>query len=94
MDPHNHKTTMSQKIFKMNLGVEAVSVYLLCCGIIDNGETITTKNLLKIWNGTMDVLQKSLSELEKSDIIRRIISDREGNEGFKLTNDKNWTCRH
>ena len=28
---------MSQKIFSMNLGVETVSLYLLCCAVADAG---------------------------------------------------------
>jgi len=100
---HNHTPrSMSQKIFKLGLPVEAVSAYLLCCGIEDLGEAITTKRLLEIWNSSKEKLETALQDLEKRQIIRKIISDREENNIYKLNDEKKWktsmaqgrTCNH
>lgn len=88
---HNHTLhTMNQKIFKLNLSVETISAYLLCCSIVDLGQTITTKHLLEIWNGSEEDLAKALSELEDRNIIQKIISDREEKSIYKLNIEKDW----
>ena len=88
---HNHTPpTMSQKIFNLGLPVESVSAYLLCCGIKDLGEAITTKHLLEIWNSSKETLKKALQDLEERHILRKIISDREENNIYKLNDEKKW----
>jgi len=90
MDHHHGPSAMSQKIFKLGLPVETVSTYLLCCGIADTGETITTKHLLEIWNSSKEILEKALQDLEQRHILRKIISDREENNIYKINDEKNW----
>ncbi len=90
MDPQHKPPAMSRKIFNMSLSVETVSVYLLCCGLADSDKVISTKNLLEIWNSTREALFEGLSNLEKKNIILRIISDQERNNIYKLTDDKSW----
>lgn len=88
---HDHnKSSMSQKIFKIGLSVESISTYLLCCGIVDSGETITTKHLFEIWTSSKETLEKALQDLEERQILRKIISDREENTIYKLTEEKTW----
>ena len=88
---HNHTPpTMSQKIFNLGLPVESVSAYLLCCVIEDLGEAITTKHLLEIWNSSKETLKKALQDLEERHILRKIISDREENNIYKLNDEKKW----
>jgi hypothetical protein len=87
----NHNTSaMSQRIFKIGLPVEMVSIYLLCCGLADAGKDITTEHLFEIWNGTKDALNKGLKGLEEKNILIRIISDRQERHIYKLTPDSNW----
>ncbi|MBW2100337.1 MAG: hypothetical protein JRG68_06175 [Deltaproteobacteria bacterium] len=90
MNPPNRPTSMDQKIFTIGLDLETSSVYLLCCGLADSGKTISTKNLLEIWNGTEKVLYDGLETLEKRNIIQKIISDRDVNAAYKLTDVKKW----
>ena len=88
---HNHTPrAMSQKIFNLGLPVETVSAYLLCCGLEDAGETITTKHLLNIWNSSKEVLEQALGDLEEKHILQKIISDRKEKNIYKLNNEKKW----
>jgi hypothetical protein len=57
---HGSNSSMNQQIFKLNLSTESVSAYLLCCGLADDGKSISTKNLMEIWNGTPSALQQSM----------------------------------
>lgn len=90
MNPPGQSTSMNQKIFTIGLSVETVSVYLLCCSLADSGKTISTKNLLEIWNGTDKALNKGLEDLEKKNILQKIISDRDLNAAYQLTDVKKW----
>ncbi len=82
--------SMSQRIFKLGLPVETVSVYLLCCGIVDADKTISTKNILNIWNSTEETLSKAIETLMERNIMRRVLSDRQGNDVFKLMDPTEW----
>ena len=90
MSPEDKIPAMSQKIFGMGLSVETVSVYLLCCSLADSDTVVSTKNLLKIWNSTKEALLQGLANLEKKGVLLKIISDREENTVYKLTDVKNW----
>ena len=87
---NDNKPAMSQKIFKMGLPVETISIYLLCCGLTDAGKPITTGNLLEIWSGTKKSLNKGLSILEDRHIIMRIISDRQAKNVYRLSASCEW----
>ena len=86
---HTHPS-MDQKIFNMGLSVESISLYLLFCGLTDEGNKITTKAVLDIWNGGQEALTNSLHDLEKRNIIRKIISDDAGNDVFRLVSSEKW----
>ena len=90
MNSKNQTPAMNQKIFDLGLSVETVSVYLLCCSFEDADTVISTKNLSGIWNSTKASLLEGLENLEKRNILRRIISDGAGNNVYKLSNVKNW----
>jgi predicted transcriptional regulator len=81
---------MNQKIFKMGLSVETVSVYLMCCSLADTDTTISTKKLSEMWNSTRSSLIEALKDLETRNILRRIISDRAENTVYILSDVKNW----
>ena len=79
---------MNQQIFKMGFSVETVSTYLLCCGIADNGETVSVKKLFEKWNSSKESLMKSLEELEEKKIIRKIISlDQDKNAIYQMADE-------
>jgi hypothetical protein len=44
MDSNSVGPAMRQKIFSMNLGVETVSLYLLCCAVADAGASNHPEN--------------------------------------------------
>ncbi len=83
---------MNQRIFHVNLSTEAISAYLLCCGLADEGKTISIKNLISIWNSTKPGLISSLETLEDKKIIRKVITDLEENAVYELTDVHAWAC--
>jgi len=90
MDSQNQTPTMNQEIFKLDLSVETVSVYLMCCSLSDNNTAISTKNLSSIWNGTEALLIEGLKELEERNILRKIISDGEEKNIYQLSDATDW----
>lgn len=90
MNSQNQTPAMNQNIFKLGLSVETVSVYLMCCSLADTDTTISTKKLSEMWNSTRASLLEGLKDLETRNILRRIISDRAGNNVYKLLDVKNW----
>ena len=90
MNSQNQASAMSQKIFKLGLSVETVSVYLICCNLSDNNTVISTKNLSSMWNGTETLLIEGLKDLEERNILRKIISDGEEKNIYQLSDVKDW----
>lgn len=90
MNSQNQTPSMNQNIFDLGLSVETVSAYLLCCSMADAGTVISTKNLSEMWNSSRESLFEGLQDLETRDILRRIISDRAGNNVYKLSDVKDW----
>lgn len=90
---HSHnppEPTMNQQIFRLGLSVETISVYLLCCGLEDDGAAISTRNLLGVWNGAREALFESIKELERRNILFRIISGGEDKNIYRLNDHKSW----
>lgn len=90
MDSHNQTPAMNQEIFTLDLPVETVSVYLICCNLSDNNTVISTKNLSSMWNGTETLLIEGLKDLEERNILRKIISDGEEKNIYQLSDVKDW----
>jgi len=90
MDSQNQIPAMNQEIFNLDLSVETVSVYLICCNLSDNNTVISTKNLSSMWNGTEALLIEGLKDLEERNILRKIISDREEKNIYQLSDVKDW----
>lgn len=81
---------MDQKVFTIGLSIEAISIYLLCCSLADSDTTISSKNLLEIWTGTKEALVEGLKDLEKRNILLKVISDRKESNIYKLTDADTW----
>lgn len=90
MDSQNQTPAMNQEIFNLDLSVETVSVYLICCNLSDNNTVISTKNLASMWNGTEALLLEGLKDLEERNILRKIISDGEEKNIYQLSDVKDW----
>ena len=87
MNQPNH---MSQKIFQLNLSIETTSIYILCCALADNQKPVSVKNIQEIWNGSHQALVTGLENLEKRNVLVKIISDRKKNAVYKLADDIKW----
>lgn len=82
--------TMSQKIFSMDLNVETVSLYLLCCAVVDTGAAITRTTLMEKWNGTQEELNRQISRLEEMNILARKGQTGNGESVFVVVDEKKW----
>jgi hypothetical protein len=88
---HDHgPSSMHQQIFKLGLSTESISAYLLCCGLADEGKSISTKNLMEIWTSGLSSLKQSIRDLQERKILRMIVSDGEENTGYQLTDVHEW----
>jgi len=81
---------MNQKIFQMGLSTETVSLYLLCYGLAEAGATLSTKNILDVWNASPEAMNASFLELEARGIVLKIISDGKSQHIYKLTDEHDW----
>ena len=81
---------MDQKIFSMDLSVEAVSLYLLCCGLADGGETVSSTNIDSTWNSTPEALEQAHAELDEHGILKKILSDGEGKDIYRVMDSGQW----
>jgi hypothetical protein len=50
MDSSHRPPTREQQIFNLGLGVETVSLYLLCCGLADAGQPLCLETIAPAWN--------------------------------------------
>jgi DNA-binding MarR family transcriptional regulator len=83
--------SMRQKIFSLNLDVETVSLYLLCCAVADAGAAVTVEALADKWNGDQVSLKRELKRLEQKNIIRRKQSEAEALAQYQLIDDDQWS---
>ena len=81
---------MSQKIFSMDLNVETVSLYLLCCAVADAGAAVTQTTLQEKWNGSQSDLESELIRLQEKNILRRDGAETEGGPTYLMVDEKKW----
>lgn len=81
---------MSQKIFSMNLKVETVSLYLLCCAVADTGTAVTQTTLQDKWNGSRSALESELIRLQKKNILCREENETGGEPVYQMVDEKKW----
>jgi len=81
---------MSQKIFSMELGVETVSLYLLCCAVADAGAAITRSTLQEKWNGNRTALERELRRLEDRNILSSDDEEAQGETVYRMVDEKRW----
>jgi hypothetical protein len=90
MNTSGQEPTMNQRIFDLGLPTKTISLYLLCCGLIDAGVTLSTKNIMDRWNGSDDEFKKGVSELKNRNILEQILSGGEDQEVFKVKDVHGW----
>jgi len=54
---------MDRAIFDLKMSVEATSLYILLCALMDGGEAPTLENALQKWTGTEESILMSAEEL-------------------------------
>ncbi|MBI9076101.1 MAG: hypothetical protein JEZ02_11880 [Desulfatibacillum sp.] len=90
MDSGRSSRTMDQRIFSLDLPVEAVSLYLLCCGLVDGGATVSAKNISAMWNGGPEDLDNAQEVLDKKNIVVKILSDGKGHDVYRVLDADQW----
>ncbi|BBO81673.1 hypothetical protein [Desulfosarcina ovata] len=90
MQADHIEPTMSQKIFSMNLAVETVSLYLLCCAVADAGAPVTVDALTDKWNDSIGSLEQELNRLEERNIIQKDDAGGSTSRRYKIVAEKNW----
>jgi hypothetical protein len=60
---------MDQKIFSLDLSVEATSAYILICTLAESGTPVTIESAGSFWNDTPEALARALKELNRHRII-------------------------
>jgi hypothetical protein len=90
MNGNSTQPAMSRKIFTMDLDVEAVSLYLLCCALADAGTTITRETLAQKWNGNGTGLDRELRRLEERQIIAKNAAAAGQDPSYGLTDEDCW----
>jgi hypothetical protein len=90
MHRHAHALAMEQRIFKLGLSTETISVYLLCCGLAEEGTPITSATLGSVWNGTPAALGGSLAELKQRNILDEILADGGARKVYRLKEARRW----
>ena len=90
MNPNSVAPAMSQKIFSMKLGVETVSLYLLCCAVADAGAAITLSTLQEKWNGNKTTLERELRRLEDRNILSSDDEEVPGERVYRMVEEKRW----
>jgi len=91
MEPISTPKAVNQRIFKLGLSVETISLYLLCCGIMESGMPISHRNLVQKWNSTEEALDRSLGELESMNILRTNSEMPDVAPVYILTPDEDWS---
>ncbi|WP_045212873.1 hypothetical protein [Desulfonatronovibrio magnus] len=62
---------MDNKIFKLGLSVEAVSLYLILFDLDFSKVPLERENIESRWNAASKLLDKALEELEMNNVVSR-----------------------
>ncbi|MGA2400228.1 MAG: hypothetical protein ABSG91_00790 [Syntrophobacteraceae bacterium] len=60
---------MDRAIFDLKVSVEATSLYILLCALMDGGQAPTLENALQKWTGTEESLLSAALELIRRCVI-------------------------
>jgi hypothetical protein len=90
MDFPHRPPSREQRIFNLGLGVEAVSLYLLCCGLADAGQPLCLATITPIWNLDRTVLITNLDILIRHGILTADGDPDEAATRFQLWPANRW----
>ncbi|MDR3556181.1 MAG: hypothetical protein P4L55_15625 [Syntrophobacteraceae bacterium] len=68
MDMH-----MDRAIFDLKISVEATSLYILLCALMDAGEDPTLDNAATKWTGTRETLEQAARELIERCVVAGVV---------------------
>lgn len=60
---------MDRAVFDLGVSVHAVSLYILICGLLDEGREPTMEAVLTQWTDSKDALQAAVEELAARGVI-------------------------
>jgi len=60
---------MDRAIFDLNASVEATSLYILLCALMDGGMPPTIQDALEKWTGTEETLMAAAEELARRCVL-------------------------
>ncbi|MBP8645984.1 MAG: hypothetical protein KBH99_07685 [Syntrophobacteraceae bacterium] len=63
---------MERGIFELKASVEATSLYILLCALLDQGQSPSLERARVYWNGTDEGLTRAVEELIHRGVIERI----------------------
>ena len=64
---------MDRAIFDLKISVEATSLYILLCALMDAGEDPTLENASSKWTGTQESLEQAARELIERGVIAGLV---------------------
>lgn len=80
---------MDRAIFQLNASVEATSLYILICALLDQGESPTVERACVQWHGTRETLLKAAEELVQRGVLEAPLPASH-DEPLKLTPKERW----
>ncbi|MFH1985638.1 MAG: hypothetical protein ABIL58_27715 [Pseudomonadota bacterium] len=81
---------IQQAIFRRGLPTETVSLYLLCCGLLDAGQKATRRVISQCWNAGEDQLAQSLETLLAEGILSVDAGPEDSAQQFTVMDPKYW----
>lgn len=80
---------MDRAIFDLNLNVEATSLYILTCALLDQGEAPTLERIRLQWNGNEQDLSTAVHELLEHNVVTASQPIRQ-DEPLKVNPSNQW----
>jgi hypothetical protein len=90
MDAPHRPPTREQAIFNLGLEVEGVSLYLLCCGLVDAGQPLNLGSIAPTWNLDQAALVTNLGKLVRHGILSADGDLTDVKTRFKLRPSNQW----
>jgi hypothetical protein len=81
---------IDRAIFDSGLSVESISLYLLCCGLIDAGIGSSLETIRARWTASEEALQQSLDELVEKRILLPPSAESEPEAEFRPADRCEW----
>jgi hypothetical protein len=81
---------MDRAIFNLKTSVEATSLYILLCALLDQGETLTLNRARVQWNGTTEELVKAAEELAEKGVLAATSKPLGHDQPLQLNSPAQW----